>query len=572
MAALERFYVHARDLPAEVTPTTPAEGIGMRGAPAVDDGLSQGASFASDEAAARYYLSRALSADERAGVRAMTGLSRRGRVPDLRPVSPEPLVLPGTQNRLVRFEQTFHGIPIYGGHATCELAHRRGFVSASGNVGPVEGVSSFSSIDQRDALDAIAKFAVVDPATLRDVAPGRPHFFNDAHQEWHLAFLFEDMPAAPEGTTPPVTPMDDSDSTRSLQPLVDYLVDAHSAEVLHYFGATPTALSAPPIPVHGTGVSEDGVVETLWGRMVGTEFELSDPSRELETFDLAGGNIYMAALTDPYRAPNGNLGQTSKAVVSAHSNSTKVFDFFNVVLQRDSVDNAGMPLINVVNCTDGQGAAWANAQWWKHQMWYGQSPAPGGAMVSFARYLDILAHELTHGVTETSSDLEYRDQSGALNESFSDIFAIVIKNWYAFPPQGGHFGQWDWEIGPGLRPNGLPLRDLSDPTVTGHPAHMANYMETSKDWGGVHINSNIHNNAAWHTMMATDGTGAYAFTPLEIALLYYHTLVRLGRQDGFKEVRAELIQAASSIYAADAAQLNANVAHIKAAYAKVGIV
>ena len=72
----------------------------------------------------------------------------------------------------------------------------------------------------------------------------------------------------------------------------------------------------------------------------------------------------------------------------------------------------------------------AQRGWWQQKMWYGQVNG-----TSLAKHLDVIAHELTHGVTETSSKLIYRRLSGALNESYSDIFGVIIANWYPGAPQ-----------------------------------------------------------------------------------------------------------------------------------------
>lgn len=95
---------------------------------------------------------------------------------------------------------------------------------------------------------------------------------------------------------------------------------------------------------------------------------------------------------------------------------------------------------------------------------------------------DVVAHEFTHGVTRNFADLIYSNQSGALNESFSDIFGYFVDN-------------DDWLMGENL-PGGA-LRDLSNPPAQGQPDRMSNYVNTSGDNGGVHTNSGIHNKAAY---------------------------------------------------------------------------
>jgi bacillolysin len=173
-------------------------------------------------------------------------------------------------------------------------------------------------------------------------------------------------------------------------------------------------------------------------------------------------------------------------------------------------------------------------------------------------------------VTAYSSRLVYQDQSGALNESFSDIFGIIIRNWDFGSPDGGTTATWNWEIGSGFGANGGPLRDMSDPSKTGDPAHMDNYLHTVADSGGVHTNSNIHNKAAHNILTAGDAAGPI-FTPRDVAYLYYLTLVRLSRLATFSDVRDTLINVASTLYAGNQAELTRKLAAINEAYDAVGI-
>jgi bacillolysin len=566
MAGLERFHFHITDESAQISEPTRR---GMRSAS--PSGAHDGPGFANDEAAARFHLSRLLGSDARAGVRGVTSPERSKRVPDLEVVDTQQL--PGTETRLVRFAQTRDSIPVFGAHAVCELTGQRGLVSASGRVGKVENVSSFPSVSQDEARASIARFANLDdPRALDEITPGKLNFFQDDAEIWHLVWLFERVPAAPPQIRDHARGHGLGGSPRTRRPLIDYLVDAHEGDVVYYFSATPL-LDALPVPVRGSGTTEDGSDEPVWGRMVGGEFELSDPQREIETHDLAGGDIDSAMLAHPFRAASSNLGGGCRGLASAHVNATKVYDFYRVVLQRDSIDNAGMNLVNVVNVTsaaDEPPPTWHNAVWWENRMWYGQAPGDGATLISFARFLDVIAHELTHGVTEHTCNLVYKNQSGALNESFSDIFGVMVKNW-DYHAEGGEASAWDWEIGAGLGGNGLPLRDLSDPTRTGDPAHMDDYVRTLQDEGGVHINSNIHNKAAYNLLMSADESGERRFTPREVALLYYHALVRLGRMDGFRDTLTALVDVASTMYGGDPATRDAKVAAIREAYAAVGI-
>ncbi len=133
----------------------------------------------------------------------------------------------------------------------------------------------------------------------------------------------------------------------------------------------------------------------------------------------------------------------------------------------------------------------------------------------FTASVDVIGHELTHGVTGHQANLVYHDQPGALNESISDVFGSLVKQ-YAHSPQQTA-AQADWLIGAGLftkAVNGVALRSMKAPgtayddKVLGkdpQPAHMSNYVTTTSDNGGVHINSGIPNHAFYLLAVALGG-------------------------------------------------------------------
>ena len=115
---------------------------------------------------------------------------------------------------------------------------------------------------------------------------------------------------------------------------------------------------------------------------------------------------------------------------------------------------------------------------------------------------------------------------------------------------------------------------MRDPKRTGYPAHMDDYLNLPiyKDSGGVHINSNIHNKAAYNLLTATDDAGQLVFTPRDVAILYYYTLTDLGKLADFKKTLQVLITEAMTYYAGDEAERDRKIEAIKDAYAGVGIV
>lgn len=173
---------------------------------------------------------------------------------------------------------------------------------------------------------------------------------------------------------------------------------------------------------------------------------------------------------------------------AAHDHAGTVYQFYKNSYNRDSYDNAGATLISTVHYR----TRFNNAFWDGTQMVYGDGDGNLFRPLSFG--LDVVAHELTHAVTEHESNLIYRNQPGALNESLSDIFAALID-------------ADDWYIGEEIfTPNkpGDALRYMDDPERGSQPAHMDDFVETDQDNGGVHINSGIPNKAAY--LMADGGT------------------------------------------------------------------
>ena len=524
------------------------------------------------EAAARLYLG-ALLGDERqpTTVRSLAAPERPEAVPDLRLRDIQPL----KDTSLVRFVQTKRTIPIFGSRAIVELDGNNELVSAETSLAEIPNITPFPALDETQAFGRIVEKTGVTPDTLAKLDPPEKTFFHDDEKDtWHLAWYFKNVPAAPEGFTQGLKSHGVGQSPTQVHPELDYLVDAHNGEILLYWSSAPTA--APDAPVWCVGDDEFSKRQKFFGRAVkeGGPFELFDPMKGIKTYDFAGQTIENGELpANPItvKGPTAEfLGMAG--AVSAHYHAKLVDDFLRKVLARNGIDNKGMELISCVNCTSlytGPGPEWKNAAWWRKRMWYGQVTEKG-KLRSYSRYLDVIAHELAHGVTESTANLVYLNESGALNESFSDIFGVIIKNWDWSKETGGEVGNWDWEIGAGLGDNGLPLRDMKDPARTGDPDHWSKYKKTTADSGGVHTNSNIHNKAAYNVLTVKNADGTWMFTPQDVAILYYYCLLRLDRMATFKQARTALLNVAKTLFSGSAEGPN-KVAAIAKAYDDVGI-
>lgn len=571
MVGLERFRYHVSDDPTEEGPALSATAF-RGGVDGDDTSDSEPPAFNSDEGAARFYLDELLMRDGRPTMRSVAAPERPERAAGLALQSAQDL--PATSTRIVRFEQRLDDIPVFGAQALVELDRQRALVSADVRVAEVDDIGHVPSIRPEEAVAAVASFVEKELEAAELPPLSLVYYHDDAQDQWHLAWLVRDVPAVPAEARP--EPGDRAghgigQSFRALHELADYLVDAHDATVLFYYGRSPTV----GIPVKCKGTDENGNVVEFFGSQGSGTFVLDDPLRRVRTFDFKHGDIETSPPpTDPVANAKATFGDEHRGAVTAHFHAAVVQDFYKNVLQRDGIDDKGMELVSVVNTTESGSRPpppqWMNAAWFKNRMWYGQVEDQQGRLVSLARFLDVIAHELTHGVIDTTSDLVYRDQSGALNESYADIFGVIIAN-STKAPQPDDVTTWDWRIGPGLGANGDPLRHFADPASLGDPDHMDQFLDTTADFGGVHTNSSIHNKAI-HTLLTTGGTGgAPPLSVRDVATVLYLTLVRLNRLATFADARQTAVDVAKVFWSGDQAQMTKAVSAIEAAYDSVGI-
>ena len=208
------------------------------------------------------------------------------------------------------------------------------------------------------------------------------------------------------------------------------------------------------------------------------------------------------------------------ATDEAYDGLGATFDFYAQTLERNSIDDEGMPLNGTVHFAED----YDNAFWDGERMVFGD----GDLFNRFTTALDVIGHELTHGVTEDEGQLIYFFQSGALNESMSDVFGSLVKQCVL----GQTAEHADWLIGAelfaGTNLDGVALRSMKAPgtafddRILGkdpQPGHMRDYVRTFEDNGGVHINSGIPNHAFY--LVATS-LGGHAWE--RAGRIWYNTL------------------------------------------------
>ena len=339
------------------------------------------------------------------------------------------------------------------------------------------------------ALDHRPTAGIVPPWLLRRVAEATDHY--DVAADAARRSLARDRPLRDlrsDGAHPPlVAHEDERDRWPSLRPVAE--------------GETGPATGAAtlPAPSPDRRISDAEGVETLPGRLVRRE-------GEPDTGDASVDEAY------------DGLGE--------------VFALYHRVYGRDAIDGGGGSLEATVHFGD----RYDNAFWDGERMVFGDGD--GEVFRGFTQSLSVIGHELTHGVTEATARLRYRDQSGALNEHVSDVFGALVEQ-YAM---GQDAAAATWLIGEGVFTGlvqGRALRSLLEPgtayddDVLGRdpqPGHMRDFVHTRDDNGGVHLNSGIPNRAF---ALAAFELGGFAWE--HVGRAWYDTLTDgvLGPDDGF---------------------------------------
>ncbi|MFF2010617.1 M4 family metallopeptidase [Streptomyces sp. NPDC058195] len=319
--------------------------------------------------------------------------------------------------------------------------------------------------------------------------------------------------------------------------------------------------AADASPAQGTGVRVDGTEAALdVNKETGGSYTLVDSTRamypatggQIRTYDaqrkqytlVAGGPVtddipLAASASDRFEGAN-----TSSGAVDAHLNASKVYEYYKDQIGRDGVDGKGGTIYSVVNVASN-GKDYANAFWDGSKMVYGHMDG-----VPLSVGLDVVGHEMTHGVTEHSAGLVYLNQSGALNEAISDYFGNAMetadKGVAMSDPTSGLIGEY---LCNGTKPlEECALRDLND----GRSAQK-DYepIPLDIDNGGVHYNSTIVGGALWDMRKNID-------SKLADRIIYRSAQNYLTPLSGFTDMRNAVTLAARSldVSAADLAAID----------------
>ncbi|NLE35142.1 MAG: T9SS type A sorting domain-containing protein [Bacteroidales bacterium] len=337
-----------------------------------------------------------------------------------------------------------------------------------------------------------------------------------------------------------------------------YFIDAANGEIIHKFNNT-----CSDGPVTAQAYDLNNVLQTISTYLESgiyyliniSEYMFNGATDEGAILTLDANNTSTSDLDYSYVASSDNTW-SQKNAVSAHNHATLAYRYLWNTFGRNSINGRGGNIISFVNVAEDDGTSMENAFWNGKAVFYGNG---GSSFYSLAGALDVAAHELGHGVVSNTANLEYYGQSGAINESYADIFGSMVD-------------RDDWRIGEDITrtsysPSGA-LRDMADPHNGGtslsqpywQPKSVSEMYTGSQDNGGVHINSSIGNHAYY--LYATAVTKEKAEQVFYKALTDYLTMT-----SKFIDFRIAVVQAATDLFGASSTE----VAKAEEAFTAVGI-
>ncbi|WP_186579888.1 M4 family metallopeptidase [Aquibacillus kalidii] len=428
-----------------------------------------------------------------------------------------------------RTEMTIDGISVYGSDLYVHVNKNGEVYTVNGEIEPKIENKKWSKQVKLSANEAVAKaesYLELPSSMSYTSEPTSDLYLYQDKKQWLPVYLVE------------------------LQFLEPYpgrefvFVSAKDGKVVEAYNAISEAAAT------GTGKKSDGTTVSLNTYSSGGQFYLYDTTKPMNGVIETYTANNRTQLPGNYVTDNDNVFNASAqaAAVDAHYNAGITYDYYYNTFGRNSYDDNGSSLVSTVH----YGQDYNNAFWNGSQMVYGDGDGTTFSPLSGA--LDVIAHELTHAVTESTANLVYQNQPGALNESMSDVFGTIVE---------AYDGDMDWLMGedvytPGTRGDGL--RSMKDPTLYNQPAHMNNYVNTTADNGGVHTNSGIPNKAFYNiaTKIGLDKSGK----------IYYRALTTyLTSQSDFADARSALLQAANDLYGESSSEYTA----VENGFAAVGI-
>jgi bacillolysin/thermolysin len=441
--------------------------------------------------------------------------------------------------RHFKYQQVVHGIPVYGKQLIVHVDDADAVYLLNGRYEPApDGLDTTPAISRAEALEAVQAhlgLPGIDADTIDLVV------FTQPDGAMLLTYRLE--------------------VTLKLSEAWTYFIDAMDATIVHRMTRIHNDV------VSASGMDLNGVQQSFKTWLQGDNYyliDLSMPSAGIPGADPVAavqnpGNTYVITANNGDGSNLYHITSTSStsgwdaAGVSVMASIEKSYNFYKTNFNRDGLDGDGRNYMGVVHL----GQNYANAFWNGTYIVFGDGD--NKTFSSLAASLDIAAHELQHGITEFTANLKYENQSGALNEAYSDLFACMVDdaNWTV--------GEDCTLLSPGY------LRNLADPTkgLSSLPRNMSEYRNLPNteegDWGGVHINMSIGSRAGY---LMAEGLDSSSIGREKTAAIWYRALTTyLTPYAQFADARSTMTQAAEDLYGAASAE----VAAVQAAWDMVEV-
>lgn len=446
-----------------------------------------------------------------------------------------------------RLQQEYNGVPIFGSTQTAHINKKGILTSFSGAVIPeldkYEKLKLDKKIKAKKAITISEEDLGIDPDY--EVNPTSKLVIYYYENEARYVYLVRLNFLGPEPGN------------------WYYFIDATTGEIVNKFNAFYTKktskIPTTGVDTLGNGIGVLGDTKEINTLLSSSNYYLIDRTRgnHIQTYD--GKTSYRLPGSIWIDSDNNLIDSYDNAAVDAHKYAAITYDYYSDVFGRNSFDGNGATIKSTVH----YGRNYNNAGWTGYQMLFGDGD--GTLFRELSGSLDVMAHELTHAVTQSTADLIYYNESGAINEAMSDIFGTATEFWANNDP--------DWLLGEDIyTPNisGDALRSMEDPTATGDPDHYDDRYIGTGDNGGVHTNSGIINKAAYliseggtHYNVTVNGIGIDKMT----AIFYRALTQHLTQSSTFSHLRAALVQSATELYGSNGAETQA----INDAFDSIGV-
>ena len=431
-----------------------------------------------------------------------------------------------------RFRQTLNDVPVWGGEAIVHLNPDESLSTISDEMKNIVSVSTEPNFPQDQAVGIGLKLYGRAAKKLTDTPKVDLWVFPAEDGTTHLAYR--------------VQLRREDGSKETAMPV--YFIDAHSGQQVFYYNNLQT----------GTGSSLYSGTVNIGTSSTGGTFYLENLTRKVGTFNYNNGTSTAARFTD---ADDVWDASAQRAAVDASFGAEATLNYYQNVHNRNGIDGSGGPgvttaaansSISLVTSRVHYSSGYNNAFWNGSYMTYGDGD---GSTFTPLTTLDICGHEMTHGVTERTAGLTYSNESGALNESMSDVFGTMVER-FARP------STWNWKIGEDAYTPGTPgdaLRLMDNPHAVGDPDHYSLRYTGSSDNGGVHTNSSISNHAFY--LISAGGTNRVsgvavpAIGPDSAAKIWYRALtVYMTSSTNFAGARTATVNAANDLFGSTSAE------------------